>query len=206
MSILKFFVPKAFCSCLFSAILHVESFSFELFDLYNNGKTPIVTLYCCMPIIILYNDGSATIQDNNGQTIQDNDGHATIKGNNGQTIQDNDGHATILGSNGLTILYCLSVVTLYCCMPIIILYCLSNVTLYCYPLTIAESADLGPSICVHTGVPFSLKNLEVDKDEMTPVIMEHLKKSAPELPKPDSIKSLKWRYSQVSEHGETSQI
>ena len=60
------------------------------------------------------------------------------------------------------------------------------------------STDIGPSVVVHTSVPFSLKNLETDKDEMKDVIMAHLTQILPDLPPPDEVKSHKWRFSQVN--------
>lgn len=60
-----------------------------------------------------------------------------------------------------------------------------------------DSSDIGPSIVVHTSVPFSLKNLETDKEDMRDIIMSHLKQVLPDLPEPVEVKSHKWRYSQV---------
>ena len=58
--------------------------------------------------------------------------------------------------------------------------------------------EAGPSIVVHTSVPFSLQHLETDKEEMKDVIMSHLTQVLPDLPQPTEIKSHKWRYSQVN--------
>jgi hypothetical protein len=58
--------------------------------------------------------------------------------------------------------------------------------------------EAGPSIVVHTSVPFSLQHLETDKEEMKDVIMSHLTQVLPDLPEPTEIKSHKWRYSQVN--------
>ena len=60
-----------------------------------------------------------------------------------------------------------------------------------------DSDDIGPSVVVHTSVPFSLKHLETDKEDMKDVIMSHLKQVLPDLPQPTEIKSHKWRFSQV---------
>lgn len=57
--------------------------------------------------------------------------------------------------------------------------------------------DSGPSVVVHTSVPFSLKHLEKDKEEVKDIIMSHLTQVLPDLPQPVEIKSHKWRYSQV---------
>lgn len=62
---------------------------------------------------------------------------------------------------------------------------------------ISESKEVGPSICVHTGVPWGLKNLERDKDEVAQDIIAQLKTILPDLPEPVEVKGHKWRYSQV---------
>lgn len=61
-----------------------------------------------------------------------------------------------------------------------------------------ESKDSGPSVVVHTSVPFGIQHLEEEKDAVQPIILEELEKLMPELPKPDSVKCQKWRYSQVT--------
>lgn len=60
-----------------------------------------------------------------------------------------------------------------------------------------ETLDVGPSICVHTGAPWGLKNVEMDKDAAAVEILEHLKAVLPGLPEPVEVKGHKWRYSQV---------
>ncbi|XP_046889056.1 renalase isoform X3 [Hypomesus transpacificus] len=62
----------------------------------------------------------------------------------------------------------------------------------------AESPDHGPSMVVHTSVPFGMRHLEQDKEEVEPVILEELNRLLPGLPQPISVKCQKWRYSQVS--------
>ncbi|XP_051959261.1 renalase-like isoform X2 [Xyrauchen texanus] len=61
-----------------------------------------------------------------------------------------------------------------------------------------EMKDCGPSIVVHTTVPFGIQHLEEEKDAVQPIILEELEKVMPGLPQPDSIKCQKWRYSQVT--------
>lgn len=56
----------------------------------------------------------------------------------------------------------------------------------------------GPSLVVHTSVPFGLENLEKDKEDVQPMILEELDKVLPGLPQPVSLKCQKWRFSQVS--------
>ncbi|XP_051769983.1 renalase isoform X1 [Ctenopharyngodon idella] len=58
--------------------------------------------------------------------------------------------------------------------------------------------DCGPSVVVHTSVPFGIQHLEEEKNVVQPIILEELKKVMPELPESDSIKCQKWRYSQVT--------
>ncbi|XP_056153513.1 renalase isoform X2 [Lampris incognitus] len=60
-----------------------------------------------------------------------------------------------------------------------------------------ESPDCGPSMVVHTSVPFGLQHLEQDKEAVQPLILEELNKLLPGLPQPRSVKCHKWRYSQV---------
>ncbi|XP_028264196.1 renalase isoform X2 [Parambassis ranga] len=55
----------------------------------------------------------------------------------------------------------------------------------------------GPSLVVHTSVPFGLENLERDKEDVQPIILQELHRLLPGLPQPISIKCQKWRYSQV---------
>ncbi|MEQ2180764.1 hypothetical protein GOODEAATRI_004673 [Goodea atripinnis] len=60
-----------------------------------------------------------------------------------------------------------------------------------------RSTGLGPSLVVHTSVPFGQENLEIEKDAIQPIILQELHRLLPDLPQPISIKSQKWRYSQV---------
>ncbi|XP_018414257.1 PREDICTED: renalase [Nanorana parkeri] len=62
-----------------------------------------------------------------------------------------------------------------------------------------ESSDIGPSLVVHTSVPFGIKHLEQEKDDVQHVILKHLGTILPNLPKPKDVKCQKWRYSQVTE-------
>uniref|UniRef100_A0A3P8SM33 Renalase, FAD-dependent amine oxidase n=1 Tax=Amphiprion percula TaxID=161767 RepID=A0A3P8SM33_AMPPE len=60
-----------------------------------------------------------------------------------------------------------------------------------------DSPGLGPSLVIHTSVPFGLEHLERDKEDVQPIILEELHRLLPDLPQPISIKCQKWRYSQV---------
>lgn len=60
-----------------------------------------------------------------------------------------------------------------------------------------EHSDLGPSLVVHTSVSFGSKYLESHLDQVQPIIMEELQRLLPQLPQPISIKTHKWRFSQV---------
>lgn len=60
-----------------------------------------------------------------------------------------------------------------------------------------NNPKLGPSVVVHTNVPFGMEHLEQDKNIMVPTILQHLRDVLPELPEPDEIKGHKWRFSQV---------
>ncbi|XP_070783508.1 renalase isoform X2 [Enoplosus armatus] len=61
----------------------------------------------------------------------------------------------------------------------------------------ADVPGHGPSLVVHTSVPFGLEHLEKDKEDVQPIILQELHKLLPGLPQPISIKCQKWRYSQV---------
>lgn len=61
----------------------------------------------------------------------------------------------------------------------------------------ADAPGRGPSLVVHTSVPFGLQHLEREKDDVQPIILQELHKLLPGLPQPISIKCQKWRYSQV---------
>ncbi|KAJ8396043.1 hypothetical protein AAFF_G00025750 [Aldrovandia affinis] len=61
-----------------------------------------------------------------------------------------------------------------------------------------DSSDCGPSVVVHTSVPFGVRHLEETKEEVEPLILEELRKILPRLPRPIGIKVHKWRYSQVT--------
>ncbi|XP_070708149.1 renalase [Pempheris klunzingeri] len=61
----------------------------------------------------------------------------------------------------------------------------------------ADGPGRGPSLIVHTSVPFGLEHLEEDKEAVQPIILQELQKLLPDLPQPISTKCQKWRYSQV---------
>ncbi|XP_075279377.1 renalase isoform X2 [Opisthocomus hoazin] len=60
-----------------------------------------------------------------------------------------------------------------------------------------ESPEIGASIVVHTTVTFGSKHLDSDPAEVQQLILSHLERIVPSIPKPASIKCQKWRYSQV---------
>ncbi|XP_073345705.1 renalase isoform X2 [Pagrus major] len=61
----------------------------------------------------------------------------------------------------------------------------------------ADGPGRGPSLVVHTSVPFGVEHLEKDKEDVQPIILQELHKLLPDLPQPISIKCQKWRFSQV---------
>nr|XP_032626190.1 renalase isoform X5 [Chelonoidis abingdonii] len=61
-----------------------------------------------------------------------------------------------------------------------------------------KSSEFGPSVVVHTSVPFGTAHLEWDKEKVQPIILDHLENIMPGLAKPTSIKCQKWRYSQLT--------
>ncbi|MBN3302750.1 RNLS Renalase, partial [Amia calva] len=62
-----------------------------------------------------------------------------------------------------------------------------------------ESAGSGPSLAVHTSVPFGVQHLDKTIEEVEPLILKELQQVLPGLPKPLSTKCQKWRYSQVTQ-------
>lgn len=60
-----------------------------------------------------------------------------------------------------------------------------------------ELSDLGPSLVVHTSVSFGSKHLESHLDQVQPIIIEEVRRLLPQLPQPISIRTHKWRFSQV---------
>ncbi|XP_074011036.1 renalase isoform X2 [Numenius arquata] len=61
-----------------------------------------------------------------------------------------------------------------------------------------ESPEIGPSVVVHTTVTFGSEYLDSDPGDVQQLILSHLERIVPSLPKPASIKCQKWRYSQVT--------
>ncbi|XP_066477197.1 renalase isoform X2 [Tiliqua scincoides] len=61
-----------------------------------------------------------------------------------------------------------------------------------------KSSHVGPSVVVHTSVPFAMEHLEWDKEKVQQLILDHMEDIIPDLPKPASIKCHRWRYSQVT--------
>ncbi|NWS37977.1 RNLS Renalase, partial [Probosciger aterrimus] len=61
-----------------------------------------------------------------------------------------------------------------------------------------ESPEIGPSVVVHTTVTFGSEYLDSNPTEVQQLILSHLERIVPSLPKPSSIKCQKWRYSQVT--------
>ncbi|NXH15430.1 RNLS Renalase, partial [Bucco capensis] len=61
-----------------------------------------------------------------------------------------------------------------------------------------ESPEIGPSVVVHTTVPFGSAHLDSEAAEVQQIILSHLQRIVPSLPKAASIKCQKWRYSQVT--------
>lgn len=60
-----------------------------------------------------------------------------------------------------------------------------------------ESSEFGPSLVVHTTVPFGVTHMEHSEQEVQEMISQQLETILPGLPQPVATKCLKWRYSQV---------
>ncbi|XP_068162426.1 renalase [Antennarius striatus] len=61
----------------------------------------------------------------------------------------------------------------------------------------ADVPGRGPSLVVHTSVPFGLEHLEDNKEDVQPIILQELYQLLPDLPQPIATKCQKWRFSQV---------
>ncbi|XP_077115020.1 renalase [Ranitomeya variabilis] len=62
-----------------------------------------------------------------------------------------------------------------------------------------EFSEIGPSLVIHTSVPFGKDHLEQEKEVVQPLILKQLDAILPNLPQPKYVKCQKWRYSQVME-------
>ncbi|XP_077933913.1 renalase isoform X1 [Halichoerus grypus] len=61
-----------------------------------------------------------------------------------------------------------------------------------------ESSEIGPSLVVHTTVPFGVTHLEHSTEDVQELIFQHLEGILPGLPRPVATKCQKWRHSQVT--------
>ncbi|XP_026869234.2 renalase isoform X3 [Electrophorus electricus] len=59
------------------------------------------------------------------------------------------------------------------------------------------SEECGPSLVVHTTVPFGVQHIEETAEDVKSIILQELKNVMPDLPEPESTSCQKWRYSQV---------
>ncbi|XP_051002303.1 renalase [Acomys russatus] len=61
-----------------------------------------------------------------------------------------------------------------------------------------ESSKFGPSLVIHTTVPFGVTHLEHSEEDVQELITQQLENILPGLPQPVATKCQKWRYSQVT--------
>ncbi|XP_053441238.1 renalase isoform X1 [Nycticebus coucang] len=61
-----------------------------------------------------------------------------------------------------------------------------------------ESSEIGPSLVIHTTVPFGVTYLEHSIEDVQELIFQQLENILPGLPQPIATKCQKWRYSQVT--------
>ncbi|XP_055470119.1 renalase isoform X1 [Psammomys obesus] len=61
-----------------------------------------------------------------------------------------------------------------------------------------ESSEFGPSMVIHTTVPFGVTHLEHSEEDVQELITQQLETILPALPQPVATKCQKWRYSQVT--------
>ena len=62
-----------------------------------------------------------------------------------------------------------------------------------------ECTSYGSSLLLHTSVPFGIKHLEDDKEEVKAMMLVRLGELVQGLPPPDHTHMIRWRYSQVSQ-------
>ncbi|XP_010994573.2 renalase [Camelus dromedarius] len=61
-----------------------------------------------------------------------------------------------------------------------------------------ESSEIGPSLVIHTTVPFGVAHLEQSIEDVQKLIFQQLENILPGLPQPVATKCQKWRHSQVT--------
>ncbi|XP_010836786.1 PREDICTED: renalase isoform X3 [Bison bison bison] len=61
-----------------------------------------------------------------------------------------------------------------------------------------ESSEIGPSLVIHTTVPFGVTHLEHSTEDVQELIFKQLENIVPGLPQPVATKCQKWRHSQVT--------
>ncbi|XP_038431984.1 renalase isoform X3 [Canis lupus baileyi] len=61
-----------------------------------------------------------------------------------------------------------------------------------------ESPDVGPSLVVHTTVPFGVMHMERSTEDVQELILQQLETVLPGLPRPAAAKCQRWRHSQVT--------
>nr|XP_044997897.1 renalase isoform X2 [Jaculus jaculus]XP_044997898.1 renalase isoform X2 [Jaculus jaculus] len=61
-----------------------------------------------------------------------------------------------------------------------------------------ESSETGPSLVIHTTVPFGVTHSEHSLEDVQEIIFQQLENILPGLPRPVSTQCQKWRYSQVT--------
>lgn len=61
-----------------------------------------------------------------------------------------------------------------------------------------ESSEVGPSVVVHTTVPFGVTHLEHGTEDVQGLIFQQLEGVLPGLPRPVATQCQKWRHSQVT--------
>ncbi|KAF6317812.1 renalase, FAD dependent amine oxidase [Rhinolophus ferrumequinum] len=60
------------------------------------------------------------------------------------------------------------------------------------------SSEIGPSLVIHTTVPFGVTHLEHSVEDVQQLIFQQLETILPGLPQPVATQCQKWRYSQVT--------
>ena len=74
---------------------------------------------------------------------------------------------------------------------------ITHFKIHLYVALLLESSEIGPSLVIHTTVPFGVTHLEHSTEDVQELIFKQLENIVPGLPQPVATKCQKWRHSQV---------
>lgn len=67
-----------------------------------------------------------------------------------------------------------------------------------HSLSFTDSKKFGPSLLIHTSVPFGIQHLDMDTKQVEKIIISHVRNLLPDLPQHSGSRCHRWRFSQVS--------